>query len=420
MRTAPQQQPQPPDLVRLIEEAGPARKRRKKLLVTGAIVAALAVLAFVMLRGGGEKGPRFETAEVSRADLQVTISATGNLRGLNTVEVGAEVSGKIIEVLVDHNTRVEKGQLLARIDPEQFQAAMEEASARVAAAEAAVRQAQTSREEADSKLRRGEAQDKEGLIARQDLETLRATAQRAVAGVASARADAQLARANLTSARSKLDKTEIRAPIGGVILSRLVEPGQTVTAGFQTPVLFKVAEDLTRMELTAKVDESDVGKVREGQRATFTVDAWPDSTFEAKVLTVRNEPVTDQTVVSYETILSVDNAEGKLRPGMTATATIVVDERKNALVVPNAALRFSPPASAQPRRGLPLPGMGRPRGPRTAAAAPAGPRIWIEEPGVGPKPIPVKVVASDGQRSEVEAQELAPGMHVLVDVAEAP
>lgn len=422
MRTASEQKTGP-ELIELMEEAKLGTARRRRRLMAAGVVALVAVGAVLVFSGGKEPAVRFETAPVERADLEVTISATGKLKGWNTVEVGAEVSGKVIEVLVEHNSRVERGQLMARIDPERFRAAVEQAEARVAAAEAAVLQAEATLREAELKRKRGEEQDREGLIAKQELETLRATAVRAKASLNSARAEARLAQANLVSARTDLDRTEIRSPIDGLVLSRLVEPGQTVTAGFQTPVLFKVTDDLTRMRLHAEVDESDVGKVQPGQKARFTVDAWPERVFEAEVVTVYNEPIEDQTVVAYEAVLSVDNSERLLRPGMTATATIVVDERRNALVVPNAALRFAPPAASTVRIRAPIPGVGGPPGPprgsQDAQKPPAGPRVWVEDGAGGLRPVAVKVVATDGQRSEVESSELQEGMRVVVDLAEA-
>jgi len=407
------------ELAQILDDAGAGAKKRRRRILAAAAVAIALVVAGAVAFGGGPPPPAYEKADVARGDLEVTVTATGNLEGLNTVEVGAEVSGKVTEVLVDHNSRVEKGQLLARIDPEQSQAAVDQAQAQVTAAEASVLQAQATRDEAIDKLQRGEEQDKEGLISRQDLQTLRAAASRAKAAVASAKAELQLARANLTSARSRLDKTAIVAPIGGVVLSRLVEPGQTVTAGFTTPVLFKVAEDLTRMRLVAKVDESDVGKVSEGQAARFTVDAWPDRVFEAKVTSVRNEPTVEGTVVSYETLLSVDNGEMLLRPGMTATATIVVDHRENVLLVPNAALRFSPPPQASRGGGLPLPGLGRSPWAGGGQQKAAGPRLWVEEAGAL-RPVPVKALATDGQHTQIESPQLKEGAQVIVNLAEVP
>jgi HlyD family secretion protein len=392
-----------------------SRKRRTKLWIGGIALAVVSIGAFSLGRGG-EAPIRFETQEARRGDLEVTITATGKVQGVNTVEVGAEVSGRILEVLVDHNSEVKAGQLLARIDPEQFQAAKEEASARLLVAEAAARQAQASLQEAEANLERAEAQRKEGLIARQEYDAIHAAAERARAQMASARAQLRLERANLASAASRLDRTEIRSPIDGMILSRLVEPGQTVTAGFQTPVLFKVTADLRRMRVHAQVDESDVGKVREGQRARFTVDAWPQRIFEARVEAVRNEPIEDQTVVSYETILSVENEEGLLRPGMTATVTIVVDERKDVLLVPNAALRFRPQMPGSGPRFF-FPGFGRPSQPAQAFSMPRGPAVWVERPE-GPRPIAVRPQATDGEWTQVEGEGIEPGTRLIVNVAE--
>lgn len=407
-----------PELEAILEEAqAGAKTKRKKLLLGGVALGVLLLLALA-LRGGGEPPIRFETREATRGDLEVTITATGKVQGVNTVEIGAEVSGRVLEVLVDHNSEVEAGQLLARIDPEQFEAAEEEASARLLVAEANARQAKASLEEAEANLERAEAQREEGLIARQDYDAIRAAALRARAQQASVQAQLRLERANLASARSRLDRTEIRSPIEGIVLSRLVEPGQTVTAGFQTPVLFKVTADLARMRVHAQVDESDVGKVAEGQRAHFTVDAWPERSFEARVEAVRNEPVEDQTVVAYETLLTVENPGGLLRPGMTATVTIVVDERADALLVPNAALRFQPELDGSGPRFF-FPGISR-RGRRPSGPPkPRGAVVW-KEGEEGPAPIPVRPLATDGTFTEVEAEGLEPGTPLIVNVAEAP
>lgn len=405
------------ELDRLLEEGKHlARRRRRWWIAAGVILAAGAIAA---LASGRSREPRlrFETQPARQGDLEVTITATGKVQGVNTVEVGAEVSGRVIEVLVDHNAQVRAGDLLARIDPEPFEATLEEAVARLHVAEAAAKQAEANLEEAEANLVRAEAQGREGLIAQQDLDAIRAAAARARAQVASAKAQLRLERANVAAARTRLDRTEIRSPIDGMVLSRLVEPGQTVTAGFQTPVLFKVTADLTRMRVHAQVDESDVGKVEPGQRARFTVDAWPEITFEAVVEAVRNEPIEQQTVVAYETVLAVENPEGRLRPGMTATVTIVVDERKDVLLVPNAALRFRPPmAGAGPRFFVPgIP--SRPSAPPSVPQAPRGPAVWVEGPE-GPRPVPVRTLATDGNFTHVQAQGLEPGTPLIVGVAE--
>lgn len=399
----------------LLASARAAPARRRRLLILAGAVLAVAVSAILLARGG-EAPVRFETAEVRRGDLQVTITATGEVRGVNTVEVGAEVTGRVVEVFVDFDAAVQRDQLLARIDPEPYVAAVEEAEARVRLAEASLVDANATLREAEAALRRARAQGAEGLISRQDLDAAEAAAARARAQLEKARAQLRLEQAGLASARTKLARTEIRSPIDGIVLSRLVEPGQTVTAGFETPVLFKVTADLSSVRVHAEVDESDVGRVRPGQRATFTVDAWPDRVFEAEVEAVRNEPIADETVVAYETLLRVENAGGLLRPGMTATATIVVASRTDALLVPNAALRFAPPGQGGFAPRMPGIRIGPPR--QAGPAAPAGPAVWIEGPGGAAERRPVKVLATDGRWSEVEAEGLEPGTKVIVDLAE--
>ncbi len=350
--------------------------------------------------------PAYQTTPAVRADLSVTVTATGTLQGVNTVEVGAEVSGRVTQVLVDYNDHVDVGQLLAIIDPEQPQASYDEASANVAAADASIAQAKATVEESKASLARAEAQAALGLVATKDLEAARATAARAKATYASAIAQATVSRASQKSAKSKLGKTKILAPVRGMVLSRLIEPGQTVTAGFTTPILFKLTEDLRKMSLEVYVDEADVGRVKEGLDATFTVDAYQGKTFASKVTLIHNEPKTTNNVVSYEAILTADNADLLLRPGMTATATIVAEKREKALLVPNTALRFTPPVQ---KSGF---------GPPGAAAPPStGPQVFILVGGQ-PKAVPVKTGATDGSNTEILEGALDVGAQVIVDVAE--
>jgi HlyD family secretion protein len=347
--------------------------------------------------------PRYEQAPVVRGDIQVSVSATGTLRGRSTVEVGAEVSGRVTEVLVDYNDKVTKGQLLAVIDPERSKASVDESVARVRESDAAIRQAKATLVEARQTRDRAALQAKQGLVSQKDLESSEAALERAEATLASAEASSTVARATLGSQRSLLDKTRIISPIDGIVLSRTIEPGQTVTAGFTTPVLFKLTEDLRRMELLVYVDEADVGRAREGQEASFTVDAYPDKTFPSKVLSLRNEPKEENNVVTYEALLQVDNSELLLRPGMTATATIVADVRRNVLAVPNAALRFAP-SKLEPNQ----------------IAKPGERRVWVlagkDEPK--PEPVPVKTGVSDGRNTEVREGKLSEGSPVIIDVVE--
>lgn len=399
-----------PEVQRTLGVGPYAKRRSRRWIVATALVVVLAAafIARSVLTGGEPSGPAYETEEVARGDLSVTVTATGTLEGLNTVEVGAEVSGRVLRVLVDFNDPVEVGQVLAVIDPETAKASHDEAVARLAAANAQIAQAKATLDEAKLSLARAEEQSKLGLVTARDLESAQAAAARAKASYAGATADATVSRATLTSATTKLGKTSVLSPVKGVVLSRMVEPGQTLTAGFTTPILFKLTEDLKRMSLHVYVDEADIGRVRQGAEATFAVDAYASETFASKVLSIHNEPRTTQDVVSYEAILSATNDAGLLRPGMTATATIVSESRRDALLVPNAALRFDPPP---PPRSF---------GPAPPTQAPAGgPHVWVLD-GVTARMVTVEPGASDGEKTEIVSGELAPGARVVVDVAETP
>jgi HlyD family secretion protein len=371
-------------------------------------VLALVVLASIAVAGrsylkkrAAARLPQYVSEPVKKGDIEVVVTATGTLLGLNTVEVGAEVSGRVARVLVDYNDKVKAGQVLAEIDPEQSKAEVDEASARVAEADAAVHQAKASLIEAEQNAARAQQELPRGLIAQRDHDAALAAKERALAAVESANASAIVARATLKSARSHLGKTRIVSPIDGMVLSRLVEPGQTVTAGFQTPILFKLAEDLSHMTLHVYVDEADVGRVREGQPATFTVDAYQDKVFPSRVLSLRNEPKTEQNVVTYEAVLEVDNTQLLLRPGMTATAAIKSDVRKGVLTIPNAALRFTPPDAELDRKES-----------QTAVR-----RVWVLD-GQKPVAVVVRTGVSDGERSELLSGDLPVGKPLLVDIKE--
>lgn len=405
-----------PKLVALLASADPTRLGRvvrKSMWLL--VLIGLGALFVAWRRSARPSPPKWVTAEVSRADIQVTITATGTLSGLKTVEVGTEVSGKIIELHADFNDHVKRGQLLAVIDPQTSKSAVDQASAQLNEAAAAIRTAKATREETRQARLRAEEQFKLGLVAQRELEAARAAAERADAQVASAAAAAIVQGASLSSARVRLEKTSILSPIDGLVLARLVELGQTVTAGFQTPIMFKVTEDLTRMQLTAYIDEADVGRAKEGQSATFTVDAYPNRTFDAVVLSVRNAPRTEQNVVSYESILSVENKGLELRPGMTATATILAEKHERVLTVPSGALRFNPPNDPSRRRSTSLFGgssrdVARPDVPKE-------PHVWLLLDGK-PSPLRLQLGASDGTRTEVTGNTLIEGAAIVVDIEE--
>ncbi|HNS98191.1 MAG TPA: efflux RND transporter periplasmic adaptor subunit [Polyangiaceae bacterium] len=399
------------------------------LIVLAAIAGIVVGVLLWRAKASEAAKPHFETAAAEKGNILVTVSVTGKIQSVDAVEIGAEVSGKVDEVLVDFNDAVKKGQELARINTEQLDARVKEVRAQSAVAAASLLSAKATAAEAKANVARMKSLADRGLVSQKDLEAAVATAARAEASVAQANAQQVVNAASLESALSARDKAIIRSPIDGLVLSRSVEPGQTVAASLQAPVLFIVAKDLTTMVLKVDVDEADVGKVQKGQRATFTVDAYPGKNFEASVKSLKNVPTSGQDVVTYEAELSVDNQERLLRPGMTATATIITSEKKDVLVVPNTALRFTPPdviassTAATPRPGGALPGFGPPRfarpsgsagGNRQKGAGQMG-KVWVLENGE-PKAIRLRTGATDGTRTEVVGGELTEGMQVLIDI----
>lgn len=386
------------------------------------IVLGVVVAGFWFFGNRRTSTPLYQTAEVTRGDLVVRVTATGNLQPINQVDVGSELSGTMEAVFVDVNDKVRRGQVLAQLDVSRLQDQLANARGVLAAAQAQVKltaatvketRLQFDRLNSLFKLSHGQHP------AKVDLDTAEATLQRALASQSSARAAVAQARASLSSGETSLAKASIRSPIDGVVLSRTIEPGQTVAASLQAPVLFSLAEDLSKMELQVDVDEADVGVVRDGQRAVFTVDAYPGREYPAHVRRVGFGSQTKDGVVSYLTVLTVDNTDLSLRPGMTATASIVVSERRNVLLVPSAALRFTPStttAKAAPASGS-LVNRLMPRPPRGAKAKPAAAagatrQVWILRDGQ-PVAVPVSIGASDGKHSEVTAGELKAGMRVI-------
>ena len=402
------------DIEQVLAQERPRRRMRITLLILAAII-----IIWLLLPGDDEKqAMQFVSAEVTRGDLTVTVTATGSLEPLNQVEVGSEVSGTIDTVLVDYNNRVKKGQVLARLNTDEQQARVVQAHAALEVAEARVEQAAATVLETELELQRCQTLSKRGLCPPQDLNAAQAAHARANADQASAKAQVSQSRATLDVEQTRLSKAVIRSPINGIVLKRQIEPGQTVAASLQAPVLFTLAENLTQMELNVAVDEADIGKVREGQSASFSVDAYSDQTFPAEISQVRLAPMSEGGVVSYETVLSLDNKEMFLRPGMTATAQIIVEQINDALLVPNAALRFMPP-QAQNEQQTGFMDQLFPRwGSRERGQRPQNGKlkqVWIEQNGQA-KAIEVKVGSSDGRMTQLVSTELAPGTQVLTDV----
>jgi len=401
---------------------------RRRWLLLGVTLAALLAGSALLFGGGQVATGEFITEEAVPGNLLVTASASGTLQPTKSIDVGSEQSGTLATVLVQEYDVVKKGQLLAELDTAKLKDSVDKSRAGLAAAEAAVKQKQATVAEARAALTRMKqvAELSGGKVpAKTELETAEATLQRAVADEASARADVAQARATLKTDETNLGKATIRSPVNGVVLTRKVEPGQTVAAQMTTPVLFVLAEDLSKMELQVKVDEADVANVRNGQKASFTVSAWPGRKFPATIQRVGLGSTTTDNVVTYKTILQVNNDDLALRPGMTATASIVTAERTDVLLVPNAALRFTPPTtSGKPQRSLvsrllpgPPPDMAKKR-PVAAAAKSDEARVWVlgEQ---GAQAVAVKTGVSNGRQTEILGGDLKAGMAVITDYQEA-
>jgi len=396
---------------------------RKPWIIGVGVLTATALL-LVLGNGGGAPAIRYVTEEATQGELVVTATATGTLQPTKSIDVGSELSGTLASVLAQENDVVKKGQLLAELDTAKLKDAVQKSAAARDAADAAVLQKLATVAEARASLSRMKqvAELSGGQVpSKTELDTAEATLQRAVADEASARAAVVQARATLKTDETNLAKATIRSPVDGVVLTRKVEPGQTVAAQMTTPVLFTLAEDLSKMELQVKVDEADVGNVKVGQEATFTVSAWPKRHFPASIRRVGLGSTTTDNVVTYKTILTVANDDLSLRPGMTATASIVTARRDKALLVPNGALRFTPPTSAgQTERSFvsrllpgPPPGMNQKR--PAAAAKTDEAQLWTLGEDGRPKPINIRTGLSNGRQTEVLAGDLKAGMAVITD-----
>ena len=331
---------------------------QRKWIGIFALLIAVAVMAAFTLRGGDK--PAYTTQPVQQGDIRQLVQATGTIDAVTTVQVGSQVSGTVSKLNADFNTRVKKGQMVAEIDPALFQGALlqaqadlQNAQATAAASKAELLKAQATATQAQKAYERSNALAKDGVIAAQQLDIDKATSESNQAAVSSAAAqvketNAQVAQkiAALKVAQTNLDHTIIRSPIDGTVTARSIDVGQTVAASLQAPTLFTIAQDLTKMRVYAKTDESNVGQIHAGQPARFTVDAFPNQVFRGTVEQVRMNPTTVQNVVTYDTVIAFDNPDQKLFPGMTAYVTIPVAQAENTLEVPNAALRFKPDLSA--------------------------------------------------------------------------
>jgi HlyD family secretion protein len=451
------------------------------------VVGAGATWAYLYVQGRGGT-PKHRFAKVERGPLTATVSATGNMNAVITVQVGSQVSGMIKELFADFNTRVKKNQLIARIDPELFETKVNQARAELESAQAAVLNQQANVERARAEVENsraalagGRAQTAKAqvavldakrdldrksdlfrreLIARSEKDSAQAAHDSAVAQWEATRAQEQalastirsveaqlkVAEAQLQAAQAQvrqrraalaqtqvdLDHTMIRAPVDGVVVSRTVDVGQTVAASLQAPILFTIAQDLTQMQVDTNVDEADIGRIRLGQRATFSVDSFPGQSFSGEVTQIRKAPQVVQNVVTYIVVIAVQNPEGKLLPGMTANVRVVVDHKPSVLKIPNAALRFRPQtaqtapgeeARAQSPRQRPergAAGPGRPPGAGPPGRGGLSGRVWILGPDGNPKPLAVQLGITDGSFTEVAEGDLTEGQELIVGGSERP
>lgn len=419
------------DLAAIIEDAKPGHPLRKWIII-GLILAAGAGAWYYFSANGGDKGaPAFTTEPVKRGDLSLSITATGNLEPTNKVTVGSEISGLIKEVLVDTNDHVEKGQEMAHIDTTKLNQQADRSRAALLSAESRVALAQATVDENKASLKRREELHKLSggqTPSAADMDAIRATVARSNAEFASANASVSEAQATLRANETDLAKAIIRSPVTGIVLKRKVEPGQTVAAQFTAPELFIIAENLEKMKLRVAVSEADIGKLQDGQKATFTVDAHPDRTFTAEVKKVTYGSEVLNNVVTYDTELEVPNKDGSLRPGLTATVEIDVGGKKDVLLVPGTALRFDPARAAAaaagpsgPQKTLVqslTPGPGR-RGfsrspdPGAVDTVREHPEVWVLRDGK-PVALPVKTGITDGLFTEVSGEGLTEGLAVIV------
>jgi len=360
----------------------------------------------------------YTTEAVLRGDLTVLVTATGTVQPTNQVDISSELSGTLASVEVDFNDTVAVGQVLARLDTTKLDALLSNAEASLAAAVARVAQADASLLEATENFATAKELDQRGISTRQSLVAAQAAHDRAAAALQIARADAKLAEANLAVQRADTAKAVIHSPIKGVVLNRDADVGKIVASSLSAPTLFVLAEDLTKMELQVDVDEADIGRVQVGNAASFTVEAHNGRVFPARITALRYAPETTDGVVTYKAVLSVDNADLALRPGMTATASIEVSKTTGALLVPNAALRYAPPQQATSNSGgsgllgLIMPGRTSTR-PKKSNGVDG---VWLLRGGV-PEEVEVKTADSDGRLTVITEGALAEGDQVITDQA---
>jgi HlyD family secretion protein len=371
-------------------------------IAAGLALLAVAAGTWFWWRGSAPDEAGFLTENADRGPIEVVVTATGTVNPVTTVTVGSYVSGPILELYADYNSAVTKGQRVAKIDPRPFEVKVLQAEAALANARAKVEKSRADLSLKQLNFERNQTLRTRNLIAQNDLDTARSDYAQAKAQLALDQAGVQQAEAQLSEARINLDYTNITSPVDGVVVSRSVDVGQTVAASFQTPELFKIAQDLTKMQVNANVSESDIGAVHEGQSSRFTVDAYPERSFEGRVVQVRNAPITVQNVVTYDVVIQVANPDLALKPGMTATVSITTARRDDVVRVPLRALRFKPEAAEADASAAPAP------------AEPAAPSVYVLDANGAPERVEIQTGLRNDRHAELLTGDIEPGEAVVV------
>lgn len=369
-----------------------------KKLIIGIIILSIVSFSVFFIFNKSEKAPRFKTEEIKKGDITEVVTASGVVNPVISISVGTQVSGTLKALYVDFNSPVKKGQLLAEIDPSLFEAQVEQARANLYNAQANYQKVRSLMINDQKTYNRYSSLYKQNFVAKSEVDLAEANYYSSKAQIDSARAQIAQASAALRNNLTNLRYTKIISPVDGIVVSRNVDVGQTVAASFQTPTLFLVAKDLTKMQIDTSVAEADIGKIKTGQDVEYTLDGYPDMTFKGIVKQIRISPTTVQNVVTYDVVINVDNKDLKLKPGMTANVSIITSSKKNILMVPNACLRFTP---FDGRDAVKYKEQG----------------IWILAEKE-PKRIPIKTGVSDGSFTEIISSEIAVGQKIIIEKLE--
>ncbi|SNB46843.1 efflux RND transporter periplasmic adaptor subunit [Geobacter sp. DSM 9736] len=390
----------------------------KKYIIPGLLLAAgIALTAYFTI----DRKPEvtYRTAKIERGDVVSAVAATGSLAAVVTVQVGTQVSGTIQKLFVDFNSPVKKGQVIAQIDPSLFSAQVEQSRGNHLSAQANLQKAKADLNDAKRSLERNRQLLKEGIVSQGDFDTAENRYAMAAAAAKAAEASVAQTRGSLTQAETNLRYSTIRSPVNGTVVSRNIDIGQTVAASFQTPTLFTIAQDLTKMQIDTSVDEADISKVKVGQTVSFTVDAYPEVRFAGTVRQVRNAPIVAQNVVTYVVVIDVDNREMKLKPGMTANVSIETSRRDNVLKLPAAALRFKPKTKDDKVMKSGGEAKGRPGGAPAEKGkhrtAPDEQQVWVLDAEQKPRPVKVRTGISGDGNVELMEGSLKEGDAVIVE-----